>query len=91
MFHQWLISLWRTVVPVIVGGGIGWLAGHGITIDGVSEAQIDLAVTVFGTGLYYGAFRALEQRFPILGVFLGSTRQPVYPQLGQAEDPYEGQ
>ncbi|MFI6813293.1 hypothetical protein ACIBG7_12815 [Nonomuraea sp. NPDC050328] len=78
MFHQWLLSLWRTVVPSLVGGALGWLALRGITIDGVTADQISAGAVVLGTGLYYGLFRALEQRWPALGVLLGSTRQPSY-------------
>ena len=78
MFHEWVLSLWRTVVPKAVGGFLGWLALHGIKIEGLTEAQISFGATVFGAALYYAVFRALEQRWPVLGVFLGSTRQPVY-------------
>lgn len=78
MFLQWLLSLWRTVVPTGVGGVLGWLALHGITIEGLSEAQISYGATVLGAGLYYGLFRALEQRYPVLGVLLGSTKTPTY-------------
>jgi hypothetical protein len=78
MFHQWLLSLWRTFVPSAVGGVLGWLALHGITIEGLSAEQISYGATVLGAGVYYGLFRALEQRFPALGLLLGSTKAPTY-------------
>lgn len=78
MFHQWLLSLWRTFVPSVIGGVLGWLALHGITIEGLSAEQISAGAVVLGTGTYYGVFRALEQRFPLLGVLLGSTTSPMY-------------
>lgn len=78
MFHQWLLSLWRTIVPSLVGGLLGWLALRGIVIEGVTAEQISAGAVVLGSGLYYGVFRALEQRWPALGVLLGSTRTPTY-------------
>ncbi|MBB5081392.1 hypothetical protein [Nonomuraea endophytica] len=80
MFHQWLLSLWRTVVPSLVGGILGWLALRGIAIEGVTAEQISAGAVVLGTGLYYGVFRALEQRWPALGILLGSTKTPTYAQ-----------
>ncbi|MFD9950490.1 hypothetical protein ACFWYW_33575 [Nonomuraea sp. NPDC059023] len=80
MFHQWLLSLWRTVVPSLVGGALGWLALRGITVDGITAEQISAGAVVLGTGLYYGVFRALEQRWPALGILLGSTKSPTYTQ-----------
>lgn len=78
MFHQWILSLWRTVVPIGVGGALGWLSSRGITIEGLTESQISGGATMLGGGLYYGIARALEQRYPLLGVLLGSTKQPAY-------------
>ncbi|WP_433426386.1 hypothetical protein ACQP1V_42800 (plasmid) [Microtetraspora malaysiensis] len=78
MFHQWIISLWRTLVPKVVGGGLGWLALHDIQIADLTEGQIAFGATVFGAGLYYGLARAAEQHWPVLGVLLGSTKQPSY-------------
>ncbi|MEV0227970.1 hypothetical protein [Nonomuraea sp. NPDC050786] len=78
MFHQWILSLWRTVVPSVVGGVLGWLTLHGIIIEGLTAEQISMGAVMFGTGIYYGLVRALEQRWPLLGVLLGSTTAPTY-------------
>ncbi|MEV4091465.1 hypothetical protein [Streptosporangium saharense] len=80
MFHSWILSLWRTVVPTLVGGVLGWLALRGVTVEGVSAEEISAGAVVLGTSLYYGVFRALEQRWPALGVLLGSTKAPTYEQ-----------
>ncbi|MFI6317263.1 hypothetical protein ACIBG8_07080 [Nonomuraea sp. NPDC050556] len=89
MFHAWILSLWRTVVPTAVGGLLGWLALRGITIEGVTAEQLSAGAVVLGTGLYYGVFRALEQRWPALGVLLGSTKQPSYTQSQQRPFRYD--
>ncbi|GAA4599854.1 hypothetical protein GCM10023194_80840 [Planotetraspora phitsanulokensis] len=78
MFHEWILSLVRTVVPKAVGGVLGWLALHGIVIEGLTEGQISLGATVLGAAVYYAVVRALELKYPVLGVLLGSTKQPSY-------------
>jgi uncharacterized membrane protein (DUF441 family) len=70
------VSLIRTIVPVVVGSFITWLAGRGVDIDGAAVAPIVTTLVVAG---YYAAVRAAEQRWPHAGWLLGVARPPSYP------------
>ena len=70
-----LISLRRTLVPVVVGFLLSQAARAGFDIPadqltGVLEALV--------TGGYYAVVRIAEQYAPGLGVLLGASRQPRY-------------
>jgi len=70
-----LLSLRRTLVPVIVGFLLSQAARVGFDIPadeltGVIEALV--------TGSYYAVVRIAEQYFPAAGVLLGASRQPRY-------------
>lgn len=78
-FSDYLTSLIRTWVPVIVGSVLAWLAAKtGIVLDENASGQVVLAVSAFFIGAYYGLVRWLEPRFPWLGWLLGSPKQPGY-------------
>ena len=68
-----LVSLRRTLVPMIVGlvGG-SFLAGY------VNPDALDEVVTGAVTAVYYLIVRLLESKIPAFGVLLGSMKQPVY-------------
>ena len=68
-----LVSLRRTLVPMIVGlvGG-SFLAGY------VDPDALEKVVTGAVTAVYYLAVRLLESKMPAFGVLLGSRKQPVY-------------
>ncbi len=73
----------RTYVPVIIGWLLTFAAGvldklqdFGLNVD---SAQAKSAVTVAVIGLYYGAVRLLEMKFPKAGWLLGLPSQPQYP------------
>lgn len=68
-------SIIRTVVPVIVGTGISWLARQGIDVDGAAVAQ---AVTVVVIGGYYALARWAEGRWAKAGWLLGVAKAPTY-------------
>lgn len=68
---DFVISLIRTWVPVVVGGFVTWLITLGVEID--SEALVAALVSIL-SGVYYALIRALEVRYPWLGVFLGYNR-----------------
>lgn len=70
-----VVSLIRTVVPVIVGSLLTWLAGRGIALDG---AAVTPAVTTLIIGVYYAAVRWAEVRWPRAGWLLGVARPPSY-------------
>ena len=81
MLNDQIVSLIRTVVPVAVGAFLTWLTtelGVGVAEDAGTALTVGL-VGLF-TALYYTLARVLEQRWPWLGVLLGSRRQPTYGQ-----------
>ncbi|MEU0216860.1 hypothetical protein ABZ281_17825 [Streptomyces sp. NPDC006265] len=75
--YDWLASLWRTLVPYVVGFAAVQLARLGITLD---DATLTAALAgAFGT-VYYALFRLLEQKAGRgWGWFLGLARPPHYP------------
>ncbi|MFE2106629.1 hypothetical protein ACFXAF_12290 [Kitasatospora sp. NPDC059463] len=73
--YEFLVSLWRTVVPTLVGLAAGQAARLGFDLD---DAQVTAWLTVGFTTVYYAAFRALERVRPGWGWFLGIARPPSY-------------
>lgn len=73
--YDFLVSLWRTLIPLIVGAVGGQLARLGFDID---DTQLTTWLSVGFTTVYYAAFRALEQKRPGWGWFLGIARPPAY-------------
>ncbi len=74
--NDYVVSLIRTYVPIIVGTAIAWVAGHdGI---GVDSTGLDVAAVGVATAAYYAIVRQLEARWPKLGWLLGMPRPPVY-------------
>ena len=68
-----LVSLRRTLVPMIVGLVAGsFLAGY------VNPDALDEVVSGAVTAVYYLVVRLLESKVPAFGVLLGSRKQPVY-------------
>jgi hypothetical protein len=70
-----VLSSIRTVVPIIVGSVIGFLAQKGFDID--RDAAVTTAVGLC-IGVYYLLVRFTEHKWPAAGVLLGSKKQPVY-------------
>lgn len=68
-------SLIRTVVPIVVGALVGWLATRGVEVD---ASTIIPAVDGVVAALYYAGVRAAEQRWPAAGWLLGSPGAPSY-------------
>ncbi len=68
-----LVSLRRTLVPMIVG----LVAGS--TVAGYIDLEsLEKVVTGAVSAVYYLTFRLLEQKMPAFGLLLGSRKQPVY-------------
>ncbi|WNI16898.1 hypothetical protein [Actinacidiphila sp. ITFR-21] len=75
--YDTLASLWRTLVPVIVGTLAAWLAHAGI---GVDSAALTLWLGAAFSSAYYTLFRLLEAHVsPAWGWLLGLARPPHYP------------
>jgi len=81
-FNNQMVSLIRTVVPVIVGQLITWLAAAGI-IDqtGQISAALLSLLTVILTAAYYAIVRVLEAKVSDkFGWLLGVPKAPTYPE-----------
>ena len=73
MTSDLLISIRRTVVPIIVGAVTGsFLAPY------VDPVQLTAVVSGIVSGLYYTVLRVAESKHPGLGALLGARKQPVY-------------
>lgn len=68
-----LISVRRTLVPLIVGSVAGSFLGPYIEPE-----SLEKVVTGVVTAVYYVSLRLLESRLPAVGVLLGARKQPVY-------------
>ena len=68
-----LISIRRTLVPLIVGSVAGSFLG-----PYVDPEALEKVVTGFVTAFYYVGLRLLESKLPAAGVLLGARKQPVY-------------
>jgi uncharacterized membrane protein (DUF441 family) len=75
---DFVTSLIRTYVPIIVGAIISYLATKGLTLDESAAAGLTAFLTALFSGGYYLIVRLLEQKFPQVGILLGSTKKPEY-------------
>lgn len=68
-----LVSLKRTLVPMIIGlvGG-SFLAGY------VDPDALEKVVSGTISAVYYLLIRLAESKVPLFGLLLGSRKQPVY-------------
>lgn len=78
MTSDLLISIRRTVVPIIVGAVTGsFLAPY------VDPVQLTAVVSGIVSGLYYTVLRVAEAKHPGLGALLGARKQPVYTDVAE--------
>lgn len=77
--NNYIISLIRTVVPMIAGWVVTLLVGLGVEFDG---AAFELFLVSLFSGVWYAIARFLEMKFPAFGWLLG---------YGKAVPTYEGQ
>ncbi|WP_213451602.1 hypothetical protein [Rhizomonospora bruguierae] len=76
-----LVSLIRTYVPIAVGSALAWLASTlGVVLGDDASTALTVGVVALATAIYYAVARALESRWPALGVLLGAARPPTYEQ-----------
>ena len=83
---DFLVAFIRTAVPAAVGAVLAWLASIGLDLGATAEVPLISALTLSLTLLYYAGARALEGRFPALGVLLGVPKAPVYKTASPAAD-----
>lgn len=73
------LSYIRTYVPYGIGLVLGWLfLRTGIDLHGPLEASLGAFLIAGITNIYYLAVRFAEAKYPVLGIFLGAPRAPVY-------------
>lgn len=68
-----LVSLKRTLVPILVGAIAGGVIGQWVDIQTLQNVIGSIVA-----GAYYTAIRFLEFKYPAFGVLLGSKKQPIY-------------
>lgn len=71
-------SLIRTYVPILVGQVAAWLALKGVQLDDATVVAATAALGGLLSAIYYLLVRLLEQKFPQLGILLGSAKKPEY-------------
>lgn len=77
--NDYVLSCIRTGVPIVIGAGVSYLARkHGIVVPKTLSAEATIWLTGAVTAAYYGIVRALEKRWPKVGILLGAARKPVY-------------
>lgn len=75
---DFIVSLIRTWVPIVIGGLVSWLVALGVDVPDAQAVQLAAVTTGLVIGVYYTAARALERRFPAFGLLLGTRRAPSY-------------
>lgn len=68
----------RTIVPSVVGFVLAFLASHNIHVGTDVQEYLTAGLTVALGGLYYIVAAALQSRWPLAGLLLGSTARPTY-------------
>jgi hypothetical protein len=67
----------RTVVPVVVGTVLAWLATRGFDLTQYGNA-VNVWLVPIVIGAYYALVRLIERKVPAFGLLLGAKKQPVY-------------
>lgn len=76
-----LVSIKRTLVPIVVGAIAGTIVGQWIDQD-VLQNVIGSIIS----GVYYTVVRFFEFKNPSMGILLGSKKQPIYVEPLKTED-----
>lgn len=85
MISDFVLSIIRTWIPVVVGTALTWAATRlDVVLDGSEAAGFVAVAVALVSGLYYWLARWLEGRWPFLSFLLGtppSVSTPTYTQL----------
>lgn len=76
-----LISLRRTLVPIIIGIISGSFLGPYIDPDALKSV-----ISGVISGVYYSLLRLAETKIPSVGFLLGARQQPVYADVAAAAE-----
>lgn len=75
---NFVVSLIRTVVPVVVGSMIGFLVARGIDLPEDAAASLNMGIQALAIAGYYAGARFLETKWPAFGYLLGTRAEPEY-------------
>lgn len=76
---NFVVSLIRTYVPIVVGALASYLLTLGIELDANAQLGLVTALTALLQGLYYVVARSLEKWVsPKFGLLLGVASKPKY-------------
>ncbi len=75
---DFVTSLVRTYVPIVVGSVVAWLATKGINLDKDAAEGLTVFLGALFSGVYYLVARLLEKKWPELGMLLGKAVTPKY-------------
>lgn len=78
MNSDFITSLIRTYVPMLVGAITTWLLSRGIELDANTTSGLVAFLTGAFSALYYLIVRLFERKFPQAGVLLGRAAKPKY-------------
>lgn len=85
MVSDFILSLIRTYVPIVVGSALVWLATQlDVVIDEQSAAGVVAVAVLVVSAAYYWLARLLESRWSWLSVLLGTPPKvstPTYTQI----------
>lgn len=70
-----IIAIIRTIVPMLAGAAITFLATYGIEIE---SAALEAVLFPIISGAYYVVARALASTVPAFGWLLGHPAKPEY-------------
>lgn len=74
--NTFVASLIRTIVPVVAGAVISWLAMVNLNIDTEGQTALASLLTALLTGGYYIVVRLIETKVPQVGWLLGLAKTP---------------
>lgn len=78
MVSNFVRSLIRTYVPLIVGMVAAFFTARGVELSADTQAGLVVGLTGLFSATYYLLVRLVAQKWPALEVLLGSSAQPVY-------------
>lgn len=78
--QDYLLSLIRTWVPIVVGAFIAWLASLGVDAGATANTGLVIGLTGLLIAAYYALVRAIEPKLPafLRVLLIGAPRAPVY-------------
>ena len=77
--NDFIVSLIRTNVPIVVGALISWLVTAGLEVPEGADQALIVALTAALIAAYYTGVRLLEKKWPGFGFLLGTRQEPSYP------------